>query len=144
MEVFHIMRFLSFKRWGWYIKNSVSCVFIINRPIKREKSLSKMVVLWRFPITFAPLMGIWKLNTAHMHTFHMHTVTNTPWNPNSETFPLGLSLRSYSLWMKYIQMKRVEAKNEHRPLFSRIHCRGGGGEKRSLCHKTLTKLTCTY
>lgn len=55
MEVFPIMRFLSCKRWGLHRKNSVGCVFIINRPIKEELSRSKMVALWRFPITFAPL-----------------------------------------------------------------------------------------
>lgn len=36
-------------------KNAVGCVFIIKRPNKEQLSRSKMAVLWRFSITFAPL-----------------------------------------------------------------------------------------
>lgn len=121
MEVFRIMRFLSFKRWGLCIKTLGSCVFLINRPIEWETSKQ-----YRCPT------GSHHLCSAEGHSktkYRSYAHTHTQMHPRTPTLLLLLLNFHHNHraceWMKYISTEIAEVRNSLRLSFGRVYCKRG-------------------
>lgn len=110
MEVFPIMRFLSCERWGLHRKNSVGCVFIINRPIKGGAVEEQNGCPLKIPYHLCSTKEMRSLNPGPVHTLlsaHKH------WGPLGRTlllFLLGLYYKAHCVKETHGN-KRVDGRN---------------------------------